>query len=245
MIRILLGGVAALALGASAQAAVLYQNDFDGNVALGAGVTGGFSGETTLSTATTGAWNAAGWAGNHINNSTQGNPAAFTTLSLSNLATHTSVSMSFIVGLLDSWDSYESGPDNLEIWIDGVQVANMTTNTALCCTEDYDGGTELYEGIQADNHSGYYSDVLVDMSSAGFMTFGHTASTLTLGIRASGAGWQGSTDEAWGIDNIAISYDGGGVDPGPGVPEPATWAMMIMGFGFAGAAMRRRKALLT
>ncbi|OJV29380.1 MAG: hypothetical protein BGO24_03985 [Sphingomonas sp. 67-36] len=27
-----------------------------------------------------------------------------------------------------------------------------------------------------------------------------------------------------------------------GVPEPATWAMMIAGFGLVGAAMRRRKA---
>ncbi len=25
-----------------------------------------------------------------------------------------------------------------------------------------------------------------------------------------------------------------------GVPEPATWAMMILGFGVAGAAVRRR-----
>ncbi len=30
---------------------------------------------------------------------------------------------------------------------------------------------------------------------------------------------------------------------GPRVPEPATWAMMIMGFGLAGTAMRRRHAL--
>jgi len=28
------------------------------------------------------------------------------------------------------------------------------------------------------------------------------------------------------------------------VPEPSTWAMMIMGFGFAGAVMRRRRAAL-
>ena len=34
------------------------------------------------------------------------------------------------------------------------------------------------------------------------------------------------------------------VPPGiGGVPEPATWSMMIMGFGLAGAAMRRRKAI--
>jgi hypothetical protein len=37
-------------------------------------------------------------------------------------------------------------------------------------------------------------------------------------------------------------------DPPPGVPEPATWAMMLMGFGAAGVAVRRsrrKKALVT
>jgi hypothetical protein len=29
-----------------------------------------------------------------------------------------------------------------------------------------------------------------------------------------------------------------------GVPEPASWALMIGGFGLAGAALRRRKALV-
>lgn len=32
------------------------------------------------------------------------------------------------------------------------------------------------------------------------------------------------------------------VDPGPGIPEPGTWALMIGGFGLAGAALRRRRA---
>ena len=31
----------------------------------------------------------------------------------------------------------------------------------------------------------------------------------------------------------------------PAVPEPATWAMMLMGFGFAGAAMRRARSRST
>ncbi len=29
-----------------------------------------------------------------------------------------------------------------------------------------------------------------------------------------------------------------------GVPEPSTWAMMILGFGLAGAAVRRRRDLV-
>ncbi|MBL0000449.1 MAG: PEP-CTERM sorting domain-containing protein [Sphingomonadales bacterium] len=31
--------------------------------------------------------------------------------------------------------------------------------------------------------------------------------------------------------------------PGSAVPEPATWAMMLLGFGFAGMMLRRRSAL--
>jgi hypothetical protein len=40
-----------------------------------------------------------------------------------------------------------------------------------------------------------------------------------------------------GIDNLSFDV----VDAvAPGVPEPATWAMMIAGFGLIGAAMRRK-----
>jgi hypothetical protein len=33
------------------------------------------------------------------------------------------------------------------------------------------------------------------------------------------------------------------LSPGIGVPEPASWALMLAGFGSLGAAMRRRRAL--
>ncbi len=39
-----------------------------------------------------------------------------------------------------------------------------------------------------------------------------------------------------GIDKVSLES----VTPG-GVPEPATWAMMLVGFGLIGAAMRRRQ----
>jgi hypothetical protein len=47
-------------------------------------------------------------------------------------------------------------------------------------------------------------------------------------------------------DNVTLTTDAGstGYDfqAAAAVPEPATWAMMIMGFGLVGAAMRRRTA---
>ena len=63
----------------------------------------------------------------------------------------------------------------------------------------------------------------------------HTASSFKLSLYAGGAGYQNGPDEWWGIDNFALSAQA--------VPEPATWAMMIAGFGLAGAALRRQRLL--
>ncbi|HEX3886584.1 MAG TPA: PEPxxWA-CTERM sorting domain-containing protein [Phenylobacterium sp.] len=49
------------------------------------------------------------------------------------------------------------------------------------------------------------------------------------------SGTFGGADEL-GADDLAF-----GVDQMGGVPEPATWALMILGFGGAGALLRRRR----
>ena len=43
-----------------------------------------------------------------------------------------------------------------------------------------------------------------------------------------------------GIQNLSFTFDNGV----GGVPEPASWAMMIAGFGLTGAAMRRRRSAI-
>lgn len=48
-----------------------------------------------------------------------------------------------------------------------------------------------------------------------------------------------STGVAFEIDDIAGTAAGDGT--GGGVPEPATWAMMLVGFGMVGASVRRRQ----
>jgi hypothetical protein len=49
-----------------------------------------------------------------------------------------------------------------------------------------------------------------------------------------------------GIDIGACQVDGGGGDGGSDVPEPASWAMMLGGFGLIGGAMRtHRKAAVS
>jgi len=53
--------------------------------------------------------------------------------------------------------------------------------------------------------------------------------------------------ETTAIDNVSIdtfaNNPGAAPPPSGGVPEPASWALMIAGFGLAGAALRRRSAL--
>ena len=50
------------------------------------------------------------------------------------------------------------------------------------------------------------------------------------------------TDRPEGWHGIQIGI--GGLAPPPGIPEPSTWAMMIIGFASAGAMLRRRRAQL-
>lgn len=44
------------------------------------------------------------------------------------------------------------------------------------------------------------------------------------------------------LDNVSAGLSGGGI--GSSVPEPASWALMLIGFGMVGAAARRRSPMV-
>ena len=58
-----------------------------------------------------------------------------------------------------------------------------------------------------------------------------TTGTNTLTLSYSGNA-QGLGDEGWGVSNLSVTG---------GVPEPATWALLVAGFGFVGASLRRQR----
>ena len=65
-----------------------------------------------------------------------------------------------------------------------------------------------------------------------FVPLAFTSGVNTLTFSYSGAA-QGLGDEAWGLSNVVVT--------GGAVPEPASWALMIVGFGMVGAAARSHR----
>ncbi|MBK1640844.1 hypothetical protein CKO12_02905 [Chromatium okenii] len=206
---------------------------------VGASLVGGFIGTAT---GTYTASDGKTWDGNYLN----GN-GGLSTLILSDLPTHTGVSIDMLLGFLNSWDGSGStpggvSPDYLNIAIDGVNILQMTTNnTPLNTPSFFGGGTQLIndgaiDGNTYTNTTATFGDDLVDMATASALTFAHTASTLNLQIVSTGPGWQGWPDEGWGMDSLSVSLTTGDV----AVPEPATLALFGIGFAGLGAARRRQ-----
>lgn len=238
----LLLGAAALLVSVPAAAQTVYSNTFDSPATVAGGVIATLSGVTTTVGGGT-----VGLSGNFLRNDSllNGATATPTVLTLSNLGAHTSVDINMIFGFMESWDSSNGSPapDLVDIVVDGItRISGLTAANASGSVFNYGGGT-LVGGspcIQADTSSTFYCDTIIDLGTSPNLTFAHTGSTLTLQIFAYGAGWQGGTDEAWGIDNLSVTLINA-TQPG-GVPEPATWAMMILGMGGIGYSLRRRRA---
>ena len=97
-------------------------------------------------------------------------------------------------------------------------------------------------------HSGHYDAFSASFGGTTLLSlvndesdFGYTLETFTATATSSSTllSFAGrNTKGLWDLDNVSVTADG--------VPEPATWAMMLVGFGGLGAAMRsRRKQIVT
>lgn len=93
----------------------------------------------------------------------------------------------------------------------------------------------------AINFSAFY-DAWGDPSSCGYN--GPCAQNLHVDVNGDGYAQPGGTDSSYSalvsdhgvhLENFAFRV--------AGVPEPASWALMISGFGLAGASLRRRRTV--
>ncbi len=143
-------------------------------------------------------------------------PAATTTLTLTNLPPHDSISLSFLLAVIDSWDGasgtcFATG-DGFNVSVDGTTIFSEAFENSTCGVQTYipPVGVELARRANLGFNTAptFYSDSAYDMGlDPTFQNIPHTSSTLTVEWFTSGGGWQGGTDESWAIDNVQVAID--------------------------------------
>ncbi|MEW5683420.1 MAG: PEPxxWA-CTERM sorting domain-containing protein [Pseudomonadota bacterium] len=120
----------------------------------------------------------------------------------------------------------------------GGTTATFTSANLLSSFSLYMGSPDTYNYIR------FIGDGFDETLSGSQMFIGDTSQAWSWGKRVNFdfGGFKvnqiilSSTSNSFEVDNAAGTF-------AAGVPEPATWAMMIMGFGAMGAVLRRRNVL--
>ncbi len=203
------------------------------------------------------------FSGNFLRNETGGYgvtptspviPQTPTTLTLSGLPTHNSISLGFLLAIIDSWDGsstakiskYPVGPDNFNVRVDGNNIFSKTFSNDPNKTQTYQGA-KLGSGLSARGFNSDWLDSAYDMGlDSAFKNIFHTGATLTVEWFASGPGWQGINalfgsihDESWAIDNVRVDL----LLNGNPVPLPPTALLLgsgLLGLGLLGFRKKRK-----
>jgi len=131
---------------------------------------------------------------------------------------------------------------NVSIWTRGWSDTATVYSTGSLSFFDLQGNTVYSTAVTSDGdccvHVGQF---FVDSSLAGApstMTFHGMSWTGTV------TGYDGYTTRTYDEPNLIIGADSLTLTGSPSVPEPASWALMLVGFGMAGSALRRRKTIV-
>lgn len=141
-------------------------------------------------------------------------------LSLTDLPEHTSISLSFDLYIIRSWDgnSVQSGstvigPDTWDLNVANGSTLLHTTfsngdplqNARQAYPNPYPGGNQPARTGAADNSSLGYNFRTAEYTDSTYqLTFDFAHSTSTLELHFSASGLQLLDDESWGIDNVEI-----------------------------------------
>lgn len=123
-------------------------------------------------------------------------------------------------------------------------AAGFTTGFSFFYSSSTAATVNVYDGLNATgnllgslNLVSQYNDNCVGDPSGPFCNW--TAVGVAFGGAAMSIDFGGTANQT-GFDNVTFGSDRPGA-----IPEPATWAMMITGFGMAGAVLRRRRQVAT
>lgn len=221
--RFVLAAILACIVAHSAKAdMVAYSQDFESGV-LGPEFSGAGSIQSTHGLS------AYGFGSLHLKNDS----AAASVLTLTGLAEHTSMSLSFSLAM---WDSIDYGTDIFQVQIDGGFVINETFGNYFPPSGSEGPGVQITPPTNgAFTHPDFgYSPDFRDSARAVIVTFAHSAPTVTISFQFPNS--QTAPDEAFGIDNVTVSTNG------TVIPEPSSLVSMAVGaLGLAGFGWFRRR----
>ncbi|OYU76936.1 MAG: hypothetical protein CFE45_31210 [Burkholderiales bacterium PBB5] len=213
------------AVSLSAQAAFVYQNDFEANANGVSGAGGRASSE---------GFSAFGFGQQYFRNAAGGNPATSSVLTFNLAGAATGVTLGFDLAVLDSWDGANCcGPDFFNVKVDGTSI--YSKNFSI-----FDGvatGSELLalvygQGLAA---SGSWADAGYSLS---FSLGNLAAGAHTIEFFASGNVWQAGDDESFAIDNLKVQARS--IDQGNNVPEPESYGLVALALAGLALTTRRR-----
>ncbi|MEI8213743.1 MAG: hypothetical protein WCI02_16465 [Planctomycetota bacterium] len=189
------------------------------------------------------------FSGNLMVNKERGFAASTTTLILSNLPTHSSIQIGFLLAIINSWDG-SSENDRFEVLLDGQTLFSETFDNYFTNDQTYvpSASVQLTDRIDQPPYDKTFSDLgfTLDAGDAGYdmyyepslQSIAHSASTATIVWRATlSGGFIPPNDEFWGIDNLTITLDGTQAV----VPEPST-AIIAGMFGLVGGFRQLRRS---